>query len=216
MFSLALCCVFCFWKLIGLIYWRSDWKDDTLVWLEEARSSRTDNQIHINPSPTTTTHPQTSINRPATCWSTAATSGSPTRSAAPRRWRPRVSESVCVGEDAIRNARACNRQDTYLFKKPPLAVARLCIRTSLPPSTPPNLHPPTAWHGTVAGILFMGMGISGGEEGARNGPSLMPGGPKEAYALIEPIMVKAAAQVGRYRGLDRGATGVGMFVWRFV
>lgn len=43
----------------------------------------------------------------------------------------------------------------------------------------------------------MGMGISGGEEGARNGPSLMPGGPKEAYALIEPIMVKAAAQVCR-------------------
>ena len=45
------------------------------------------------------------------------------------------------------------------------------------------------------GILFMGMGISGGEEGARNGPSLMPGGPKEAYDLIEPILVKAAAQV---------------------
>ena len=44
----------------------------------------------------------------------------------------------------------------------------------------------------------MGMGISGGEEGARNGPSLMPGGPKEAYALIEPIMVKAAAQVRIY------------------
>jgi 6-phosphogluconate dehydrogenase len=31
------------------------------------------------------------------------------------------------------------------------------------------------------GIHFMGMGISGGEEGARNGPSLMPGGPREAY-----------------------------------
>src|SRR5688500_12036215 len=29
------------------------------------------------------------------------------------------------------------------------------------------------------GILFIGMGISGGEEGARKGPSLMPGGPKE-------------------------------------
>ncbi len=45
------------------------------------------------------------------------------------------------------------------------------------------------------GILFVGMGISGGEEGARNGPSLMPGGPKEAYALLEPIFTKAAAQV---------------------
>lgn len=36
---------------------------------------------------------------------------------------------------------------------------------------------------------------TGGEEGARNGPSLMPGGPKEAYDLIEPIITKAAAQV---------------------
>mmetsp|Transcript_5591 Transcript_5591/g.12177 ORF Transcript_5591/g.12177 Transcript_5591/m.12177 type:complete len:492 (+) Transcript_5591:119-1594(+) len=45
------------------------------------------------------------------------------------------------------------------------------------------------------GIHFVGMGISGGEEGARNGPSLMPGGPKEAYDLIEPIITKCAAQV---------------------
>eukprot|EP00591_Stephanopyxis_turris_P008524 CAMPEP_0195516376 /NCGR_PEP_ID=MMETSP0794_2-20130614/7122_1 /TAXON_ID=515487 /ORGANISM="Stephanopyxis turris, Strain CCMP 815" /LENGTH=467 /DNA_ID=CAMNT_0040644955 /DNA_START=83 /DNA_END=1486 /DNA_ORIENTATION=- len=45
------------------------------------------------------------------------------------------------------------------------------------------------------GIMFVGMGISGGEEGARNGPSLMPGGPKEAYDLIEPIITKCAAQV---------------------
>eukprot|EP00565_Helicotheca_tamesis_P008626 CAMPEP_0185730754 /NCGR_PEP_ID=MMETSP1171-20130828/10902_1 /TAXON_ID=374046 /ORGANISM="Helicotheca tamensis, Strain CCMP826" /LENGTH=470 /DNA_ID=CAMNT_0028399877 /DNA_START=95 /DNA_END=1507 /DNA_ORIENTATION=+ len=45
------------------------------------------------------------------------------------------------------------------------------------------------------GIMFVGMGISGGEEGARNGPSLMPGGPKEAYDLIAPIITKCAAQV---------------------
>ena len=45
------------------------------------------------------------------------------------------------------------------------------------------------------GILFMGMGISGGEEGARNGPSLMPGGPKKAYDLMEPILKRCAAQV---------------------
>ena len=42
---------------------------------------------------------------------------------------------------------------------------------------------------------FIGMGISGGEEGARKGPSLMPGGPREAYDLIEPILTKCAAQV---------------------
>lgn len=45
------------------------------------------------------------------------------------------------------------------------------------------------------GILFMGMGISGGEEGARNGPSLMPGGPSRAYEMMEPILMKCAAQV---------------------
>jgi len=47
------------------------------------------------------------------------------------------------------------------------------------------------------GIHFIGMGISGGEEGARNGPSLMPGGPKEAYDMVEPIFMKCAAQVER-------------------
>jgi len=47
------------------------------------------------------------------------------------------------------------------------------------------------------GIHFMGMGISGGEEGARHGPSLMPGGPKEAYDMVEPILSKCAAQVER-------------------
>ena len=44
-------------------------------------------------------------------------------------------------------------------------------------------------------IMFVGMGISGGEEGARNGPSLMPGGPKEAYDALSPIISKCAAQV---------------------
>lgn len=43
------------------------------------------------------------------------------------------------------------------------------------------------------GILYMGVGVSGGEEGARNGPSLMPGGPREAYDLVEPILTKVAA-----------------------
>jgi 6-phosphogluconate dehydrogenase len=45
------------------------------------------------------------------------------------------------------------------------------------------------------GIQFMGMGVSGGEEGARNGPSLMPGGPREAYELMLPVLSKIAAQV---------------------
>ena len=44
-------------------------------------------------------------------------------------------------------------------------------------------------------IRFIGMGVSGGEEGALEGPSMMPGGEKDAYARIEPMVTKMAAQV---------------------
>lgn len=44
------------------------------------------------------------------------------------------------------------------------------------------------------GIHFMGMGVSGGEEGARYGPALMPGGPREAYDVVQPILEKIAAK----------------------
>ena len=47
-----------------------------------------------------------------------------------------------------------------------------------------------------AGIDYLGVGISGGEAGARYGPSMMPGGPKEAYQRVAPIFEPAAAQVG--------------------
>ncbi len=47
----------------------------------------------------------------------------------------------------------------------------------------------------ASGLTFIGMGVSGGEEGALNGPSLMPGGTKEAYDNLEPIVTKIAAQV---------------------
>ena len=45
------------------------------------------------------------------------------------------------------------------------------------------------------GILFLGTGVSGGEEGALNGPSIMPGGSQDAYKIVEPIFTKIAAQV---------------------
>ncbi len=45
-----------------------------------------------------------------------------------------------------------------------------------------------------AGIHFIGAGISGGEEGALWGPSIMPGGDREAYALVEPIFNAIAAK----------------------
>lgn len=43
------------------------------------------------------------------------------------------------------------------------------------------------------GLLYLGVGVSGGETGALNGPSLMPGGSKDAYKLVEDILVKIAA-----------------------
>jgi 6-phosphogluconate dehydrogenase len=46
------------------------------------------------------------------------------------------------------------------------------------------------------GFHFMGIGISGGEEGARKGPSIMPGGDAEAYKEVEPILKAVAAKVG--------------------
>lgn len=45
------------------------------------------------------------------------------------------------------------------------------------------------------GFHFLGIGISGGEEGARKGPSIMPGGDKEAYEEVAPILKAVAAKV---------------------
>ncbi len=46
------------------------------------------------------------------------------------------------------------------------------------------------------GIHFFGMGISGGESGARLGPSMMPGGDKEAYQYLKPVLEAVAAKAG--------------------
>lgn len=63
----------------------------------------------------------------------------------------------------------------------------------------------TNYHDTIArnsrldesGINFIGMGVSGGELGALRGPSLMPGGQKEAYDLVAPILNQIAAKDSR-------------------
>ncbi len=46
------------------------------------------------------------------------------------------------------------------------------------------------------GLLYVGTGVSGGEEGARLGPSMMPGGSKEAWPLVKEIFQAIAAKVG--------------------
>ncbi|MES2995675.1 MAG: NADP-dependent phosphogluconate dehydrogenase [Verrucomicrobiota bacterium] len=57
------------------------------------------------------------------------------------------------------------------------------------------------------GFLFIGSGVSGGEEGARFGPSLMPGGDKDAYKHLEPVWNAIAAKVDPATGKElKGAT----------
>jgi 6-phosphogluconate dehydrogenase len=48
---------------------------------------------------------------------------------------------------------------------------------------------------SAKGIQFLGVGVSGGEAGARHGPSLMPGGPKAAYQRVRSIFEAVAAKV---------------------
>lgn len=48
---------------------------------------------------------------------------------------------------------------------------------------------------TSKGILFIGTGVSGGEEGARHGPSIMPGGNKNAWDAVKPIFQAISAKV---------------------
>ncbi|GAB09447.1 6-phosphogluconate dehydrogenase [Gordonia araii NBRC 100433] len=63
------------------------------------------------------------------------------------------------------------------------------------------------------GLLFIGAGISGGEEGALLGPSIMPGGPADSYKAVGPMLEKVAAQVdGEPCCTHIGPDGSGHFV----
>jgi 6-phosphogluconate dehydrogenase len=63
------------------------------------------------------------------------------------------------------------------------------------------------------GVHFVGAGISGGEEGALNGPSIMPGGPAESYEALGPMLESIAAQVdGEPCCTHVGPDGAGHFV----
>ncbi|MGC4002498.1 MAG: NADP-dependent phosphogluconate dehydrogenase [Pirellulales bacterium] len=66
------------------------------------------------------------------------------------------------------------------------------------------------------GLLFIGTGVSGGEEGALKGPSLMPGGSEKAWPLIKPIFQAIAAKVGPNNDIPCcewvGPRGAGQYV----
>lgn len=66
---------------------------------------------------------------------------------------------------------------------------------------------------SALGILFVGTGISGGEEGARHGPSMMPGGNHQAWESLKPIFHAISAQVDGRPCCDWvGAGGAGHYV----
>jgi 6-phosphogluconate dehydrogenase len=68
------------------------------------------------------------------------------------------------------------------------------------------------------GLLYIGTGVSGGEEGARHGPSIMPGGSPEAWPHVKPIFQAIAAKVKRPDGGEDpccdwvGENGAGHYV----
>ena len=66
----------------------------------------------------------------------------------------------------------------------------------------------------AAGFRFVGMGVSGGEEGALRGPSMMPGGPREAWEALAPILraMAATAEDGEPCVSYMGPRGAGHYV----
>ncbi|OBZ14576.1 phosphogluconate dehydrogenase (NADP(+)-dependent, decarboxylating) [Bacillus sp. FJAT-27264] len=63
------------------------------------------------------------------------------------------------------------------------------------------------------GFRFIGAGVSGGEEGALKGPSIMPGGQESAYKLVEPILTAISAKVdGEACSTYIGPDGAGHYV----
>jgi len=69
---------------------------------------------------------------------------------------------------------------------------------------------------TARGLRFVGTGVSGGEEGARKGPSIMPGGPASTWQVLRPIFESIAARVGPAPGepcvMHIGPGGAGHYV----
>jgi len=63
------------------------------------------------------------------------------------------------------------------------------------------------------GLLYIGTGVSGGEEGARKGPAIMPGGPASSWELIKPIFESISAKVnGEPCVTHIGSGGAGHYV----
>jgi len=69
---------------------------------------------------------------------------------------------------------------------------------------------------TPKGIHYVGCGLSGGSDGARRGPCLMPGGPREAWELLQPLLESIAARVHTSTGLGSSAGAKGFPCVRYI
>lgn len=65
---------------------------------------------------------------------------------------------------------------------------------------------------TEVGVHFLGTGVSGGEEGALKGPSIMPGGPRKAWEVVAPLLEKISAKADGPCTTYIGPDGAGHFV----
>src|ERR1043166_4327408 len=145
-----------------------------------------------------------------------------------------VTEKVAAGRGKGKNIQAARTMEEFVaaLKKP--RIAMMMVKAGAPVDAVISQLVPLLEKGDVIidggnslftdtqrrnkeleekGIHFVGMGVSGGEEGALKGPSLMPGGSRESWEIIAPIFRKIAAQVDgepccRYMGPD----GAGHYV----
>ena len=102
---------------------------------------------------------------------------------------PRRSRSLAPSSSWFRPAQPVDDviEDCCLISRPATSSSTAAIRSSPTPTG--------ARKAEREDIRFVGMGVSGGEEGALLGPSMMPGGDETAYRRIEPIVTKMAAHV---------------------
>ena len=145
-----------------------------------------------------------------------------------------VTEKFATGPAQGKNIQPTRTMEEFVaaLKKP--RIAMMMVKAGLPVDAVINQLAPLLGRGDVIidggnslftdtkrrekeleakGIHFVGMGVSGGEEGALKGPSLMPGGSRESWDIIAPIFRKIAAHVDgesccRYMGPD----GAGHYV----
>ena len=92
-----------------------------------------------------------------------------------------------------------------------------CWRRTTSSSTAATASTPTPSAATrispARGLRFIGAGVSGGEEGARKGPSIMPGGPPSTWEVMKPIFESIAAKVdGEPCVIHIGPGGAGHYV----